>query len=258
MKLHLGRPEPLDYATLISSMPDSEFKNLTRSTIPLLAYWVSPYERLDALCNQLGVPVPDDMRLCFEYPVASVGRAKPSFTDIMGIADSLGVAIEGKSTEGDYDSIEDWLAKGGVSRPPVLKNWLRMIAKKTGMPSDPIDLPTFNDVIYQMIHRTASACSLDKPRTVVVYQVFHVKKKKLPEYKAKLTMLAAAIGAVGKIDILLNIIPTYPTETYDAVEIEIKKVIKDGDAKCVPQLVRNAVLEGSLFEFEAGTWEPIC
>ena len=252
MKLHLGRPEPLDYETLISETPDQEFKNLTRSTIPLLAYWASPSERLASICHRLDIVVPYDMRLCFEYPVPSVGRAMASFTDIMGISDSICVAIEGKSTEDNYDSVKDWLAKGGSSRPPVLAHWLELIANKTGIKIHKTNFSTFDDVTYQMIHRTASACALDKPHTVVVYQIFDVKQK-LPNYKEKLLGLATAIGAEGKIDILLNVIRTHRTKAYETTKKEIKSLEK----KDVPQWVRNAILDGNLFQFDDGSWESI-
>lgn len=257
MKLHLGSPEPLNFDTLICEMPDSEFKNLTRSTIPLLAYWASPGERLAAICQQLGISVPDDVRLCFEYPVPSVGRAKASFTDIMGISDSLCVAVEGKSTESDYDSVKDWLAKGGSSRPPVLAHWLELISSRTGVELSETDFSNFNHVTYQMIHRTASACSLKRTRTVVVYQVFDVKRA-LPKYKEKLAELATAIGAAGKIDILLNIIKTDRTEEYRITKEQIARMKKTSlNEKEIPQCVRNAILDGKLFQFDDGSWEHI-
>ena len=253
MTLHFGRPEPLDFETLVCETPDREFNNLTRSTVPLLAYWKSHDDRLEKICHQLGLHAPpDDMRLCFEYPVSSVGRAKASFTDIMAVSQSLCVAIEGKSTEGNYDSVKKWLGKGGDSRPPVLKHWLQLIANRTGIPIPPIDFSRFDDVTYQMIHRTASACSLNKPRTVVVYQVFDINGK-LPDYKRKLTELASAIGAAGKIDILLNIIKSTPTKEFKIVEGKIKNLKMDETA----QFVRAAILDGSLFEFDDKPWVSV-
>jgi hypothetical protein len=37
MEIYYGRPHPLDFGYLVRQMPSDKFKNLTRSTIPLLA-----------------------------------------------------------------------------------------------------------------------------------------------------------------------------------------------------------------------------
>lgn len=112
MEIHYGRPQGLDFELLLRQMPDREFRNLTRSTIPLLFYWSDIELALDKLCRGRGVESRPFQRLCFGFPVKSAGRNKPSYTDVMCLSDEVVIGIEGKSTEPMYEAVEKWLKAG--------------------------------------------------------------------------------------------------------------------------------------------------
>jgi len=173
INLRFGRPDPLNFDKLVKEFRDSEFETLTRSTVPLLCYWSQCEQRLAGICDQIGCGVPEDFDVCFEYPVPAWEGNTPSYTDVMCTSRDLGIAIEGKSTEGRYESVCKWLGpQPSKNKQGVLNNWLQMIGQKTGLAVEGTNFDPFLEVTYQMIHRTASACSLGASRTVVVYQVF--------------------------------------------------------------------------------------
>src|SRR4051794_33068588 len=68
---YLGRPEPLDFPTLLKLLPDRGLKRATRSTVPLLAFWRDFQTTLTRICRLLGTNHRPSGRLCFESPVAS-------------------------------------------------------------------------------------------------------------------------------------------------------------------------------------------
>jgi hypothetical protein len=224
-------------------MPDGEFRNLTRSTIPLLSYWSQPERRLTELCLRLFGPfcaLGGD--LCFEYPVKSVGRAKPSFSDLMYLTERCAFAVESKSREPLSGTVRQWLINQGASasRQQVLKHWLNLVRQKT----EAIDESQVQDVVYQMLHRTASVCSTGRQRIAVIYQMFDVGESH-GDYEGELLKLARAIGAEGKIGIVLQRIPTARTEFYRQTEDKVK----DADQERRSLIIRDAVLDGRLFDF---------
>jgi hypothetical protein len=91
-----------------------------------------------------------------EYPVSPpTGRGKASHTDLMLKSRTSALAIEAKWTEPMYESVERWLQRGTNQRNrlDVLDGWLVLLqrhATKSLVRAD------FNDVVYQMLHRTAS------------------------------------------------------------------------------------------------------
>ncbi|MFZ0229237.1 MAG: hypothetical protein WAL41_20345, partial [Mycobacterium sp.] len=181
----------LDFESLLQVYPDREFENLTRSTIPLLSYWADPVIRLAHLCKALGVNDNGQGSFCFEYPVKSLGRNKASFTDAMYISTQVAIAIEAKSTEPQYDTVEKWLKRGNdVShRREVARHWLEIIEKRTG---SRIDDCVSDPLIYQMVHRLASLCSIDSSCHVLVYQIFEFEGH-TADYVHALTELSRAL-----------------------------------------------------------------
>jgi len=246
VRLHFGRKEDADFEPVVNQYPDSEFKNLTRSTVPLLCYWSNAAERLESLLGKLQWgDVGLEGMLCFEYPVKSVGRARASCTDIMYLScsPSAALGIEGKSTESRYTEVTRWLdaGKNRAFREQVLEHWLDLIRSCTGE----AEKDRVADLPYQMIHRTASVCSLRKGRAAVLYQVFRVKGHAY-DYEPDLRKLSEAISAGGKIAICLHEIETIRSASYGAVEDRLKP---DLDAETRAEIVRNAILDGELFDF---------
>ncbi len=72
----------------------------------------------------------------------------------------------------------------------MLAYWLELIRLRAGLVNETL----VGEVVNQMIHRTASVCSLDAARHVVVYQVLGVDRQ-ASDYTPELGRLATAIHA---------------------------------------------------------------
>ena len=175
------------YQDLISQYPPSEFDSPYRSTIPMLCFWRDPDFGLAEIAHTLQVDPPAQMTLSFEYCVdVQKGKGRPSQTDLMLISDQYSVAIEAKYTEPPYDKVKVWLGQSDNKRL-VLEGWLDLINAKAidgGVRIDDIrDLP------YQMIHRLASSCFLDRTVNILAYQCFDLDSKKIDYYRTNLNRL---------------------------------------------------------------------
>jgi hypothetical protein len=136
----------------------------------------------------------------------------------------------------------------------VLKHWLELIGRVTELTLRDSDFDRFLDVSDRMIRRAASACSVSSARKAVVYQVFDVGKT-LAEtsYVDSLKLLANAIEAAGKLDILLHYVPSDATRYYAATQLVIDTVKKEE----IPGIARGATLKGGLFRFGYGIWTVV-
>ncbi len=239
MKLCYGQPHYADFEELLWAMPDKEFKNLTRSTIPLLSYWADAAAALETLCRMLEIGVGNGT-LCFEYAVKSLGRNKPSFTDIMYISQQVAIAIEAKSTEPQYDTVEEWLKRGTdiPNRRKVARHWLALIEKRTDLR---VDDDRVCPLIYQMVHRLASLCSIDSSCHVLVYQLFEFDKH--TDYEPSLNELRKALDPERRIRMYLHTIRMEQTSDFSQIKDRLE-VVRDEDR---PFIVRNALLDRSLF-----------
>jgi hypothetical protein len=241
MKLCYGQPHFADFEELLWAMPDKEFKNLTRSTIPLLSYWADASAALETLCRKLEISVGNGT-LCFEFAVKSLGRNKPSFTDIMYISQPVAIAIEAKSTEPQYDTVREWLKRGTdiPTRRKVARHWLAIIEKRTGRH---VDDDIVAPLIYQMIHRLASLCSIAAARHVLVFQVFEFEGHTV-NYEHSLNELRKALDPERRIGMCLHTIRMEQTSVFH----QIKDLLKAARAEDQPFIVRNALLDRSLVQ----------
>jgi hypothetical protein len=251
MKFHYGRPEPIYFELLLNQMPDSEFGNLTRSTIPSLSYWRDHDAAIQAIFTALRVASPLEGHLCFEYPVKSLPSCKPSFTDVMYISQDLAIGFEAKSTEPRYEMVQEWLRVGRrTNRGAVLEHWKDLIRKRTGTVVD----DELAGIPYQMVHRVASVCSVRSRRHALVYQLHIVDTNAdIEHYKSDLQHLSRAIAAPGHIDFWLHRITLSRTPAYH----ETERMIERADPFQRPMVVRQALLSRRLFTIEQEHLEPI-
>lgn len=182
MCIHFGRPEPINtLADAILRYGDREFESVTRSTIPMLSLLNHHHDPVTFRTIAESLDVPDPSELYLEYTVSPPqGKGKASHTDVMIKSGQCSWAIEAKWTEPMYDTVTKWLEK--VSQPNgtiVLKGWLEIIGQRL---NQAFDYQDFGDVIYQMIHRTASAIEAGASSRVV-YLLF-----KMPGLNAGATM----------------------------------------------------------------------
>jgi hypothetical protein len=161
-----------------------EFQSPTRSTVPLLSWLKHEQPMVDLLLQDMGIPA--DCNLHLEYTVApQQGEGVASHTDLMVISGESSVAVEAKWTEPRYETVGEWLKKGSKpryervgellkkgsnlqNRKDVLNGWLGLLQRHA---QHTLHLADFSDVIYQMVHRAASACAVgSNPR--MAYVVF--------------------------------------------------------------------------------------
>ena len=169
-----------------------EFKSPFRSTIPLLNLYKVQPSNCFGLIEQSNE---SHAKYIFEFetPVAK-GIGRPSCTDLMIEYPNACIAIEAKRTEPAYETVISWLGDS-ENRKLVLDGWIEIISNYTGIQ---FDSKSISDLPYQLIHRVASACSLNKPQTHVVYLGFDLDKTKTKHYSDSLMIFSEIIA--NKID----------------------------------------------------------
>lgn len=225
--------------------PDREFARLTRSTIPLLNYWQHFHVRA-VLAQQLGLADLNGAEHEFEYatPVKRPGRGKASMTDLLLRSDRTVVAIEAKWHEPTYPSVREWLTKGNeYNKRNVLHHWLGMF---DGFSDHDVDAAGVNNIIYQLLHRAASACRVAGPnRTAIVAYLIFSERSALEGYRAQMEALRDAIRPNHRLRLVALQVPIAMTPTYTDTMEHAARISTRG----IPVLIRNAVKEQPLFAF---------
>lgn len=171
MNIHFGKPNKIN--TIREAVPlysSNEFDSATRSTIPMLTLLGHFPDLFNKIVREIEFPTNYDMFL--EYTVGPFkGRGKPSHTDVMLKSGKDSMAIEVKWTEQIYPDVKDWPKKGATktqNQKAVLEGWLDALSKRL---AKSLDLSHFDNVVYQMIHRAASAAFAgERPR--MAYFIF--------------------------------------------------------------------------------------
>ncbi|TET45413.1 hypothetical protein E3J62_07605 [candidate division TA06 bacterium] len=243
MEICFGNTGVKDFLDMLNKVSNSDLCKLTCSTVPLLWYWKDYAERIRDLLEEIGAEFTEPSRLHFEYPVESANDlSKASYTDVMFWSKAISVAIEGKWREPRYETVQQWLRSGNTeNRKAVLEHWKGLIAPKSR------GIGNVDDVVYQMLHRTASACVQKSDRTVVLYQVFSDPTSKDVDYGADFETLVKAISPKEDLGIWLQYIVMYRTDHYRKTENTLLGIV---DSERKASLAREAILEGDLFRFE--------
>lgn len=236
MGLYLDKTAHADWASLIREVPGKEFTNLTRSSLPMMAFWSA--SKLDP-----------SLDYHLEYTVPSVPGARPSHTDLMIIGDKGVTAIEGKSTESRYETVRDWSVKPGRLRPSALAHWIGHIESTTGKAASSVSVDA---CIYQMIHRLASVCSIDRPSRVLAYQIFDVGGSH-DFYRADLERLSEAFALSSVVELRLHTVQTALTQEGQ----QLKAALPSIDARDRARLIRQGLLAGRIFKFGTEKTEVI-
>lgn len=185
------------WSALVAAYPDSEFVKGTRSTLPLLDFWRDQPHALDAMRRMLNLDL-ESTSLSFEHPTKpAAGRGKASQTDLMIDAKKEAVAVEAKFTEPPDKSVSKWLGdKPTENRSTVLDGWLGLINRRCGTSLAADDVAALS---YQLIHRAASACAMERARVHVVYHLFGslvTVERNITQLRALATLLNTT-GALG-------------------------------------------------------------
>jgi len=235
MTIHFGTPNPLkSIADTIPLYANNEFASATRSTIPMLNLLMHALPKFEQIVGEIGFPGEYDLFL--EYTVGPFGgRGKASHTDVMLTAGQDSLAIEGKWTEQMYGSVKDWPKKGATKTPnqkAVLQGWLDVLGKRLGTT---YDMSHFDGVVYQMIHRAASAAFVgERPR--LAYFLF----KPSPDPQAatpddiyeKLTDLWRLLAKPTSFQFTVVEIETTPLEAYEPLRLLVKGKESTAESVC--------------------------
>jgi hypothetical protein len=173
----------------------SEFTSGSRSTLPLLDFWRDHERALADYRRVLGVQL-TNASLSFEHqtPVQR-GRGKASHTDLMIDTSDEAIAVEAKFTEPQYELVSEWKGEQ-PNRTEVLGGWLSLISKVTGAD---VTVQAVTSIPYQMVHRAASACSMGRDVSYVVYHLFG--SGELTPYAKHLRTLSEACGRSRRLEL---------------------------------------------------------
>lgn len=215
-----------------------------RSTVPHLSYWSNPANRLTDFSNSIGVAVPSEAELTFEsltHPIMGMGN--PSHTDLMIVSPGLAIGVEAKYTEPPYADVRYWLEiNPGENALLVLQGWLQLISDATGCQ---LTLEQVQNCTYQLIHRTASVCSVEAVRRVVVYHCFDVTELQRRYYTNQLQTLANLIAQPTKIQLLL--VTTTMSKSAPYSRLQERWDANEGRDFSVE--IRNLLSEDNIAEF---------
>lgn len=233
-----------DISAVLHQYPNTEFPHLTRSTIPLLAYWREPGKRIAQVLRQVGLPLSPQGLICFEYPVASAKpRNKASFTDVMYLSNTVTIAFEGKWTESRYYNVATWLSKGKLpNRQRVLVHWLAHIQPYC---REALQADSLGNTVYQMIHRTASACAAKTKLAGVCYQCFCDKDHDHQGTLSDIRTWRDVLQPLDSLKFFFQRIETKRTEFFRELESRIEGL----DAVRKAEAIRLGLRERELFEF---------
>lgn len=247
MRYRYGGSDADDFEAIVRQAGD--LRSLTRSTVPLLAWWRDEAERSVVPTDARG-----DVTACFEYPVSArcsecQGKGKDSFTDVMLVSPDCAIAFEAKYTEPQYESVDKWLrgSDDRRNRERVLRHWCHLIQKYTGHDVDPTAL---GGLVYQVVHRTASACAVATPgrRAKVTYLLFDEGQDRRAEYDDVLRSASTLLDPNAKIEFSVLRIPTRKGDDFAQLARELAEL--DGDE--VAERIAVALMSSRrVYEFEA-------
>lgn len=230
-KYMLGNPNGMSINQIIELGNLEHFSKLTCSIIPTIDYWKNLNNKI------LSELIEEDCEICFEYPVKSIENAPSSYTDVMLISHDTAIAVESKWTEKI-----DFLCKNHSAerKVEVQTHWINIIGNYI---QKEFKLEQFQEIEYQLLHRVASACWLNKPNCKVVYQIFYndvLKDDFIKEIKKIKSLLDT-----NKIEFYINSVQIKENSKYDNLNNAIKNVEKSKQI----ELIKFAIKKSKLFKF---------
>ena len=238
-----------DFRSLCEQFTGKALQSPYRSTVPQLSLVGHSEADWNSLMYSLGAP--DDASLHFEYCVPSPKLGgNPSQTDMMIFSESTVWAVESKWTEPQYETVAERISKpedDGADPRITVKGWLQHFRPFT---THDLRIEDFSGVVYQTLHRAASACAVATARKLcpeVVYLHFHPSPRKdtstTAQYKADLTDLHGILGKPTRLTFSVVEMPMAPTPLFESI------MNLDKNAPATSQLVLDALCQGALFVF---------
>ena len=165
-----GNPKKSDYDLILDYYSATKINSIQTSSVPLAQYWKNTDRALEKVAKALGLQV-EVADVYFEYPTKSSKSNKASMSDVMIITENSKIAIEAKYTEYakiKYETINDWLKKGNnKNKIDVLEHWKNIVSTFSNL-----DLNNLQNLPYQFLHRSASACFENPGTAFVMFQLF--------------------------------------------------------------------------------------
>jgi hypothetical protein len=253
LNLHFDKSPTESFPTLLSRYKDKDLASPYRSTIPLLALLKDHPRVLADILTACGLS--NSAKLHLEFTVRPEGgRGKASHTDLMVCSELSALAIEVKWTEPRYDDVSTWLRREQKqsdeqcesNRREVMKGWLSFLQKHCFTRN--LEIQDFGDVVYQMVHRAASACSAAKgQRPQLGYLLFTPlpdRSETCPRaYVEDLARLRCQLGKPPEFDFHVFIVRADPTAAFRHVQNLEKGAASTGQA------MKDALVREVLFDF---------
>lgn len=231
MRYILGCPLEMTIEQVIEFGNNEHFSKLTCSVIPTIDYWKNLNNKI------LTDVISDDYNICFEYPVKSIKNATSSYTDIMLISNNTNIAIESKWNEkiGCYCKKQKSKRKNEVQQ-----HWINIISKYIGKD---LIIEQFCDIEYQLLHRVASACSLNKDNCIVIYQIFYNDLLN-DSFKKEIVKLMSILDN-PQIKFYVDFVKIDFTDIY----VNLNDEIKDLSKKNKIDKIKDTIKQNDLFIF---------
>ena len=259
-----------DFTALCGKFASNSFQSPYRSTVPLLSLVEHSRQDWNALLESWGAPT--DATVHVEYCVPSANSSgNPSQTDALLISDTAVWAVEAKWTEPRYptvakrltqqpryDTMEERLSRREADLADAKEAVNGWLAHLNQFAERPLQLKDVSDVVYQVLHRAASACAVATARSCephLIYLHFHPSPSKnsatTSQYKSDLGDLHSLLGSPANLKFAVVEMPLQPTPAFD--------LIKDLDkrSRATSVKVARALGQGPLFNFGTPTITPI-
>lgn len=220
-----------------------------RSTVPLLSLVQHSEQQWRSLLDSLGAP--PNVTVHFEYRVPSPKPdGNPSQTDALLISDSAVWAVEAKWTEPRYQTVARRISApeedGGDPRITV-NGWLKHLQ---AFATRDLRLDDFLDVVYQVLHRVASACAVAASRRCrpeLVYLHFQPSPLRssatTSHYIADLQHLYGLTGRCADLRLSVVEMPVHPTAAFEKIQGLDKRL------PATAAQVSASLCDGPLFSF---------
>jgi hypothetical protein len=255
-----------DFPALVHTYQGKELASPFRSSVPLLALLRDAPDALSETFARLGVSPAQSLHL--EYKVAPPqGEGLPSQTDLVVKGAEGTLAIEAKWTEPRYETVARRIAAANTraksklsgvvaqddiaNRRLVVEGWLALMAPYCVRP---LTLADIDSSVYQMIHRTASACAVGVAgRSSLAYLLFKTPSVEADHefYANDLAALHRLMGSPRDLPFHLIEVALRPTEAFES----IAKLKKGADSTAMR--VKAALLASRLFDVKEITVSQI-
>jgi hypothetical protein len=234
---------------LCKRMTGKALQSPYRSTVPLLSLVEHSQPEWQSLLELWSVPKSSAVH--FEYCVASPKLGgNPSKTDALLMSDSTVCAVEAKWTEPRYPTVAKRISKpesDGADPKQTVDGWLKYIQP---FAKEELRVDDFLNVVYQVLHRAASACAVATVRQCppeLVYLHFHPSPLRssatTDQYISDLRHLRELLGDPAGFGLSVVEMRLEPTATFKS----IKNLDKRNPETAIQ--VKAALCCGPLFTF---------